>query len=65
MKAPNSFYKTVGFFFFPFAYENKFSMRSGEKEKAPSTVVEGAFIRVIPLGFEPRAHTLKVYCSTS
>jgi hypothetical protein len=25
---------------------------------------EGFFL-VIPLGFEPRAHTLKVYCSTS
>ena len=31
------------------------------KKKAPEH--SGAF--VIPLGFEPRTHTLKVYCSTS
>ena len=27
--------------------------------------LDSAFIRVIRLGFEPRTHTLKVYCSTS
>jgi hypothetical protein len=63
MKALNSFCKTVGFFFFPFAYENKFSMRSDEKEKAPSTVVEGAFIRVTPFGFEPKTYCLEGSCS--
>ena len=50
-------YVLIHFFFFPFAYENKFSMRSGEKEKAPSTIVEGAFIRVTSLGFKPKTST--------
>ena len=35
---------------------------SGHKKK-PQSVIEAFF--VIPLGFEPRTHTLKVYCSTS
>ena len=33
-------------------------------EKAPFYFQNGAFA-VIPLGFEPRTRTLKVYCSTS
>ena len=39
---------------------NQFTIR----QKKSSSKNRRAF-EVIPLGFEPRAHTLKVYCSTS
>ena len=36
-----------------------------KRKKHLLLIAKDAFIRVIPLGFEPRTHTLKVYCSTS
>ena len=40
-----------------------FTTRAIEKEKGQLPALFSFF--VIPLGLEPRAHTLKVYCSTS
>ncbi len=37
--------------------------RSGNEKAPPRLKRDGAL--VIPLGLEPRAHTLKVYCSTN
>ena len=51
------------FYLFKLASSSKLA-RSYKKIKAPS----GAFSfhsLVIPLGLEPRTHTLKVYCSTN
>jgi hypothetical protein len=39
----------------------KTPLKLAKKKASP---VGDAFL-VIPLGFEPRTHTLKVYCSTS
>jgi hypothetical protein len=44
------------------AYENEV-FDALETKKAPSTVVEGAFIRVIPKGFEPLTFALEGRCS--
>ncbi|MEY2761947.1 MAG: hypothetical protein RLZZ96_1847, partial [Bacteroidota bacterium] len=33
--------------------------------KKASDFSEAFHLEVIPLGFEPRTHTLKVYCSTN
>jgi hypothetical protein len=49
-------------FSFPGAYENKV-FDALETKKAPSTVVKGAFIRVIPKGFEPLTFALEGRCS--
>ena len=38
---------------------------SGGSKKGKHTDFGVLSYGVIPLGFEPRAHTLKVYCSTS
>jgi hypothetical protein len=49
-------------FSFPCAYENEV-FDALETKKAPSTIVEGAFIRVIPKGFEPLTFALEGRCS--
>ncbi len=36
-----------------------------QKENGTSLSIEDLSHLVIPLGLEPRAHTLKVYCSTN
>ncbi|VXD01942.1 hypothetical protein SPHINGO8BC_51774 [Sphingobacterium multivorum] len=42
---------------------NFFSDPNSFKTKKANLAISFSF--VIPLGFEPRTHTLKVYCSTS
>jgi hypothetical protein len=55
-------WEVLRLFSFPCAYENAV-FDALETKKAPSTVVEGAFIRVIPKGFEPLTFALEGRCS--
>jgi hypothetical protein len=46
--------------------ERETTLFRGYKTKNPPlNKLKADFLLVIPLGFEPRTHTLKVYCSTS
>jgi hypothetical protein len=63
MKASSRYAPCCIFSFLPNPDSKLSDLQKRKKHLLP--IAKDAFIRVIPLGFEPRTHTLKVYCSTS
>jgi hypothetical protein len=50
----------------PINHLNECALKEEKRDKKTPSIATGikGVLDVIPLGLEPRAHTLKVYCST-